>query len=331
MSLIEVSHRGKEFVAVMDRARQLVKDLLMLDDRYEVLFLQGGASLQFAMIPYNLLPEGATAAYLDTGTWAANAIKQARYFGEPDVVASSKADQYAHIPKDFALKANHSYFHFTSNNTIFGTEVHDMDGFVAKASAHDIPVLVDMSSDIFARPIDGKQYGLIYAGAQKNLGAAGTTVVAIRKDLLGSSGRAIPSMLDYAVHIEKDSMFNTPSVFAVYTCMLTMEWILQEGGLSEMEQRNQAKARLLYSEVDRNGLFRGTVAPEDRSLMNATFVPHSPDLEAAFLKACTDAGIVGLKGHRSVGGFRASMYNALPLQSVEVLVDVMKEFERTNG
>lgn len=331
LSLVEISHRSKEFVAVMDRAQALVREIYALDDSFEVLFLQGGASTQFCMVPYNLLPTSGSAAYLETGSWAKKAVKEAKLFGNVDVVASSADKNFNYIPKDYEVTPNQSYLHITTNNTIYGTEIHDLNGILNRAGDVEVPVVADMSSDIFAKPIDAHRFGMIYAGAQKNLGPAGTTLVIINKSLLGKADRQIPTMLDYRTHIEKESMFNTPPVFAVYTCMLTLEWIKEQGGLGEMAKRNKAKADLLYNEVDRNPLFTGTTAREDRSLMNATFVMTNADLEPDFQKACSDAGLVGIKGHRSVGGFRASLYNALPIESVEVLVGVMKDFEQKHG
>lgn len=331
LSLIEISHRSKEFVAVMDRAQALVKQIYGLDDSFEVLFVQGGASTQFCMVPYNFLPSSGSAAYLETGSWAKKAVKEAKLFGNVDVVASSADQNFNYIPKDWDLPGGNSYLHITTNNTIYGTEIHDVDSILNKAASRNTPVIADMSSDVFSRPIDASRFGMIYAGAQKNLGPAGATVVIVKKDLLGKVDRAIPTMLDYRTHIEKESMFNTPPVFAVYTCMLTLEWIIEQGGLAAMEKRNRDKADLLYKEVDENPFFKGTTAAEDRSRMNATFVMTNPDLEADFLSACTAAGLVGVKGHRSVGGFRASMYNALPLESVQVLVDVMKDFAEKHG
>ncbi|WP_284652033.1 3-phosphoserine/phosphohydroxythreonine transaminase [Flavobacterium terrisoli] len=321
LSILEISHRSKDFVAVMDEARALVLELLGLEGKgYQVLFLQGGASLEFLRVPQNLMKVDGKAAYLDTGTWANNAIKEAKLFGETVVVASSKDQNYNHIPTDYTIPAEASYFHCTSNNTIFGTQMKTFP-------KTDIPVVCDMSSDIFSRTLDFSQFDLIYAGAQKNMGAAGATLVVVKEEILGKSGRTIPSILDYEKHIKAESMYNTPSVFAVYTCLLTLQWLKNQGGIAAIEKVNEAKAHLLYSEIDRNPLFIGTANPEDRSIMNATFLLVNPEHQETFDKMWKEAGISGLPGHRSVGGYRASMYNALPLESVQVLVDVMKAFE----
>lgn len=321
LSILEISHRSKDFVAVMDEARALVLELLGLEGKgYQALFLQGGASLEFLMVPYNLMKTDGKAAYLDTGTWANNAIKEAKLFGETVVVASSAAQNYNHIPTDYSIPADANYFHCTSNNTIFGTQ---MKSFPKTT----VPVVCDMSSDIFSRTLDFSQFDLIYAGAQKNMGAAGATLVVVKEEILGKTGRAIPSILDYQKHIKAESMYNTPSVFAVYTCLLTLQWLKNQGGIAAIEKINEAKANLLYNEIDRNTMFIGTANPADRSFMNATFLLVNPELQESFDKMWKAAGISGITGHRSVGGYRASMYNALPLESVQVLVDVMKEFE----
>jgi len=318
LSLIEISHRSKDFVAVMEKARSLVLELLHLENKgYEVLFLQGGASLEFLMVPYNLLKTNGKAVYLDTGTWSSKAIKEVKKLGNVDVVASSKDKDYSYIPKGYTIDKNADYFHCTSNNTIRGTQIKDFP-------KTDIPLVCDMSSDIFSRELDFTQFDLIYAGAQKNMGPAGTTLVVVKTDLLGKTGRDIPSMLDYQIHIDKDSMFNTPAVFPVYVSMLTLQWLKDLGGIKAIEKINNAKAELLYNEIDTNPLFKGTAAKEDRSFMNATFLLTDDSKVAQFDKMLEDAGINGIKGHRSVGGYRASMYNALPLESVEVLVDIMK-------
>jgi phosphoserine aminotransferase len=324
LSLLEVSHRGKDFVAVMDEARNVVRRLLKLDDSYEVLFLQGGASLQFAMVPFNLLSTNGFAAYLNTGVWAKKAIQEAKMMGNVQVVASSEDQNFNYIPKQYDIPSDADYFHCTSNNTIYGTQM--------KAFPEcKVPLVCDMSSDIFSKPFDASKFSLIYAGAQKNMGPAGATLVIVKKDILGKSGRKIPSMLDYQIHIEGESMYNTPPVFPVYASMLTLQWVEKNGGLEGAEARNNAKAQLLYNEIDRNGLFKGTAAAEDRSYMNATFVLKNPELEEQFNKLLKEAGISGLKGHRSVGGFRASIYNAMPMESVQVLVNVMQHFEKTLG
>lgn len=321
LSLIEISHRSKPFVDVIEKARSLVLELLDLENKgYAVLFLQGGASMQFLMTAYNLL--NTKAAYLNTGTWSTKAIKEAKLFGDLIEVASSKDKNFTYIPKNYEIPSNVDYFHCTSNNTIYGTQ---MKSFPKT----EVPMVCDMSSDIFSRSLDFSRFDLIYAGAQKNMGPAGTTVVIVKKEILGKVNRSIPSMMDYALHIEKDSMFNTPSVFAVYVSMLTLEWLKNLGGISFIEKVNEKKASLLYSEIDRNPLFQGVVETEDRSMMNATFVLKEDKLQTKFDTMWKQARINGLGGHRSVGGYRASMYNALPLYSVQALVDVMRELERT--
>lgn len=321
LSLIEVSHRGKDFVAVMENARNLALEHLGLQNKgYQALFLQGGASLEFLMIPYNLLEK--KAAYLNTGTWANKAIKEAEILGEVIEVESSKDLNYNYIPKNYSIPSDADYFHCTSNNTIFGTQ---MKSFPKT----DVPMVCDMSSDIFSRELDFSQFGLIYAGAQKNMGPAGTTLVVVKEEILGKVSRQIPSMLNFKSHIEKESMYNTPSVFAVYVSMLTLEWLKNIGGISVIEKINNEKAALLYTEIDRNSLFKGHVANnEDRSVMNATFNLTDENQKETFDTLLKEAGISGLNGHRSVGGYRASMYNALPLESVNVLVEVMQELER---
>lgn len=318
LSLIEISHRSKPFVDVMENARALVLELLNLENKgYSVLFLQGGASLEFLMIPYNLLKIDGKADYLDTGTWSSKAIKEVKNLGDVNVVASSKDKDYTYIPKDYTIDENASYFHCTSNNTIRGTQ---MKNFPKTT----IPLVCDMSSDIFSRELDFSQFDLIYAGAQKNMGPAGTTLVIIKDELLGKTGRSIPSMLDYQIHIDKDSMYNTPSVFAVYVSMLTLEWLKDLGGIKAIEKVNNTKAELLYGEIDSNPLFEGTAVKEDRSYMNVTFRLTDESKKETFETSLKENGINGLNGHRSVGGYRASMYNALPLESVEVLVGLMR-------
>ena len=321
LSLLEISHRSKDFVAVMEEARALVLELLDLKDKgYQAIFLGGGASLEFLMVPYNLMKENGKAAYLDTGTWASGAIKEAKFFGDTVVVSSSKEQNYNHIPKGYTIPADADYFHCTSNNTIFGTQIKEFP-------ATDIPVVCDMSSDIFSRKLDFSKFDIIYAGAQKNMGPAGTTLVVIKEEILGKTGRTIPSMLDYEKHIKADSMYNTPPVFPVYASLLTLQWLKKLGGIEAIEKINNAKAALLYTEIDRNPLFRGSAAVEDRSNMNATFLLNDESHTSKFEEMLKIAGINGLPGHRSVGGYRASMYNALPLESVQVLVDVMKALE----
>ncbi len=321
LSVMEVSHRGKEFVAVMDEAQALFKELLDIPEGYEVLFLGGGASTQFCMIPYNLLNK--KAAYLNTGTWANKAQKEAKLFGEVVEVASSKEAIYNFIPKGYEIPADADYFHITTNNTIYGTEIkEDMD--------INVPLVADMSSDIFSRPVDVSKYAMIYGGAQKNLAPAGVTFVIIRKDILGKVERTIPTMLKYETHIDGGSMFNTPPVLPVFAALQTLKWIKAEGGIKEMERRNIEKADILYNEIDRNPMFKGTVVdPADRSLMNICFVMAEgyQELEKEFFALTAERGMSGLKGHRSVGGFRASTYNALSKESVEALVQAMQDFE----
>ncbi|MDE6859693.1 MAG: 3-phosphoserine/phosphohydroxythreonine transaminase [Duncaniella sp.] len=321
LSLLEVSHRSKEFVAVMDEAQQLVKELLDVPEGYQVLYLGGGASLQFCMAPMNLLKS--KAGYLDTGTWAANAIKEARLFGDVEVLASSKEANYTYYPKGYEVPDDLDYLHITTNNTIYGTELRtDLDV--------KVPLVADMSSDIFSRPVDVAKYDLIYAGAQKNLGPAGATLVIVKEDALGKVERAIPTMLDYRTHIKKGSMFNTPPVLPVYASLMTLRYYKEQGGVKEMQKRDEAKAALLYDAIDSSKMFVGTVTDADsRSIMNVCFVmtPEYKELEKDFIDFCSARGIVGIKGHRSVGGFRASLYNALPIESVQVLVGAMKDFE----
>lgn len=320
LSLMEISHRTKEFQAVMDEAQALFKELLDIPEGYSVLFVGGGASLEFCMVPYNLLEK--KAAYLNTGVWAKKALKEAKLFGEVVEVASSADANYTFIPKDYTIPADADYFHITTNNTIYGTEIRkDLDS--------PVPLIADMSSDIFSRPVDVSKYGMIYGGAQKNLSMAGVTFVIVKNELLGKVSRPIPTMLDYRTHVEKGSMFNTPPVVPIYCALQTLKWIKAQGGVKEMERRAQERADLLYAEIDRNKLFRGTAEKEDRSLMNICFVmaDEYKELEADFLKFATEKGMSGIKGHRSVGGFRASCYNAMPLEGVQALVDCMKEFE----
>ena len=320
LSILEVSHRSKEFSAVIEEAAQLVKELLEVPEGYHVLFLGGGASMQFCMVPFNILKK--KAAYLETGTWAVNAIKEAKLFGEVDVVASSKEANFTYIPKDFVIPADADYFHFTTNNTIFGTEVRkDIDS--------PVPLVADMSSDIFSRPIDVSKYNIIYAGAQKNLAPAGVTIAIVKEDALGQVERAIPTMLDYRTHIKKGSMFNTPPVLPIYAALQTLKYYKSLGGVAAIEKVDVEKATKLYDAIDSCKLFVGTAATEDRSIMNVCFVmkPEYAELEKEFVEYATSKGMVGIKGHRSVGGFRASLYNALPMESVDALIATMKEFE----
>ena len=323
LSLIEMSHRSKPFVEVMDEVRSLTKELLKLPDRFEILYLQGGASLGFLTTAYNLIPEGGSAAYIDTGTWANKAIKEAKHLGDIEVVASTKESGYTGVPQIGAVDSKHSFLHFTTNNTIYGTQYKQMPSDVG------VPLVADMSSDIMSREFDASQFKLIYAGAQKNMGPAGTVMYALDRDAIGKTGRDIPSYLDLGVHIGKDSMFNTPPVFSVFTTLLTMRWLKNLGGVAAIEKINDEKAALLYSEINRNSLFTGHADVDSRSNMNLTFRLNDDSKEARFDELWNEAGISGIKGHRSVGGYRASMYNAMPLESVQVLVDVMKEFERT--
>lgn len=322
LSLLEVSHRGKDVIAVFDRAISLVKSLLHIGDDYSIIFLQGGASLQFSMVPANFLNN--KAAYLNTGVWASKAIKEAKLYGNTEVVASSEDRNFSYIPKEYSIPTDADYFHITSNNTIYGTQMRTFP-------KSPVPLFCDMSSDIFSHRFDATQFDLIYAGVQKNMGPAGATMVILKKELLQKIKRTLPSMLNYAIHIEGESMFNTPPVFAVYVSMLTLDWLDKNGGVEWAENRNRAKANLFYSELDRNTQFVGTVDIEDRSWMNANFVLTAPEKEAAFKTLLKQANISGLDGHRSVGGFRASMYNAMDLETVQVLVDVMKSFEQNNG
>ena len=322
LSILEISHRSKDFQAVIDEAVALFKEILNIPEGYSVLFLGGGASMQFCMVPYNFLEK--KAAYLNTGVWAKKALKEAKAFGEAVEVASSAEATYNYIPKGYVIPEDADYFHVTSNNTIYGTEIHgDLDS--------PVPMIADMSSDIFSRPVDISKYICIYGGAQKNLAPAGATFVIVKDEALNKVSRYIPTMLNYQTHIEGGSMFNTPPVLPIYSAMLTLRWIKANGGVEEMARRAKERAELLYGEIDRNKMFRATVAnPEDRSYMNICFVMSDEykDLEADFMKFATERGMVGIKGHRSVGGFRASCYNAMPLESVQALVDCMQEFEK---
>ncbi len=321
LSILEISHRSKDFVAVMDEARAIVKRLMNLGDDYEVLYLGGGASLQFLMVPYNLMKAAnGKAAYLDTGTWAAGAIKEAKGFGTVDVVGSSKEQKYSFIPKDYTVGSEYDYFHCTSNNTIYGTQMKTFPKV-------ETLMVCDMSSDIFSRVIDYSQFDLIYAGAQKNMGPAGVTLVVVKKSILGQTGRTIPSILNYQNHIDKESMYNTPPVFPVYATLLTLQHLEKNGGIAAAEARNETKAKLLYEEIDSNPLFETFCQKEDRSLMNVSFQLLDESRKEEFDAAWKAAGINGLNGHRSLGGYRASMYNALPIESVQVLVDVMKNLK----
>jgi phosphoserine aminotransferase len=319
LSLLEISHRSKNFERVMDEARQTVRDLFQVGNEYEVLYLGGGASLQFAMVPYNLLRENGFAAYVNTGVWATKAIKEAKLIGETRVLASSEDKKFTYVPKGYEIPKDADYLHVTSNNTIFGTQMQSFPDC-------PVPLVCDMSSDIFSRKVDASKFALIYAGAQKNMGPAGSTMIMVKKDALGKTGRKMLSMLDYNVHIKGGSMYNTPPVFSVYVTLLTMKWLQKNGGIPWIEDLNRKKAELLYSEIDSNPMFKGTTAVEDRSRMNVCFLLTKTELEPEFDKFWKDAGISGLRGHRDVGGYRASLYNALPLESVKVLVEVMREF-----
>jgi phosphoserine aminotransferase len=324
LSLLEMSHRSAGFEAVMSNAQQLVKELLNLNDDYEVLFLSGGASSQFFMVPMNILGSDETACYVDTGTWANKALKEAKNFGQVNVIASSKESNYSYIPRSYPIPDDAKYLHLTSNNTIFGTQYH----WFPETS---LPIVCDMSSDIFSRPIPIEKFGLIYAGAQKNMGPAGTTLVVVRKDLMKTANRTIPTMLNYNTHAKDGSMHNTPPVFPIYVSMLTMQWVKNQGGLEAMQVRNEDKAAILYDEIDANPLFRGTALREDRSRMNVCFLANTPETETLFAKLAKENGCDGIKGHRSVGGFRASIYNAMEKESVQVLVDLMQEVSRKLG
>lgn len=323
LSVMEISHRSSQWVECMNRAFSLAKELLSIPEGYEILFLTGGASSQFYMSAMNLLDTNEKAGYINTGTWSNKAIPEAALFGSVIEIGSSKDNNYKYVPKNLN-KSDVKYVHYTSNNTVFGTQFHDLPDTSA-------PLVADMSSDIFSKPIDISRHDLIYCGAQKNMGPAGVTLVIVNKEALGKTGRTIPTMLDYRTHIKKDSMFNTPPVLPIYVSMLTMQWVKDNGGVNAMEKRNKAKAELLYNEIDKNELFYGFVAKEDRSLMNACFGLHNESLKDDFLSMADQAGICGIQGHRSVGGFRASMYNAMNIESVEVLVNVMQSFSQKYG
>lgn len=324
LSVLEISHRSKQFVAVVDQAVALFKELLSIPEGYSVLFLGGGASMQFCMVPYNLL--ATKAAYLNTGEWSKKAIKEAKLFGEVDIVASSEDKNFNYIPRGYTIPTDADYFHITSNNTIFGTQIHE-------DPVSPVPLIADMSSDIFSRPIDVSKYAIIYGGAQKNLAPSGVAFVIIKNDILGKVDRMIPTMLKYETHISKESMFNTPPVLPIFSALQTLQWLKDQGGVAEIEKVNIKKSNLLYDEIERNSLFKPTIpAKEDRSRMNVCFVMNEgfEHLEKSFNDFATEKGMVGIKGHRSVGGFRASLYNALPYASVEALVAVMQEFEKMN-
>lgn len=323
LSILEISHRSAEFEAILNEAVSLVKELFNVPAGYSVLFLQGGASTQFAMVPYNLLPSGGKAVYLDSGVWASKAIKEAKYFGEPVVIATGKENNYKSIPTNYEIPADAAYFHITSNNTIYGTQLQHFP-------KSPVPMICDMSSDIFSRVVNVADFGLIYAGAQKNMGPAGTTLVIVKDEILGKVDRKIPAMFNYQTQIEGGSMYNTPPCFAIYVSMLTLRWLKAKGGVAAIEKENDAKAAALYAEIDRNPFFKGVCVPEDRSKMNVCFLTENHEHEKPFLKLCDEKGIVGVKGHRSAGGFRASIYNALPITSVYALIDAMQEFAEKN-
>lgn len=327
LSILEIGHRTKIFQAVMDEVTALLKELMQLDADHEVLFLHGGASTQFFQVPMNLLDEKQTAAYTDTDIWGAKAIKEAKLYGQVDVVCSSKDAGYQFLPKQFNVQPDAAYLHLTTNNTIYGTQWHDLSLFYGK----NVPLVADMSSDILSRQVDFNRFDLIYAGAQKNIGAAGVNIVVVNKNCLGRVSRKLPSMMDYRNHIEAGSMLNTPPVFAIYVCLLTLRWLKHAGGIAGAEKRNLAKAKLFYDTLDALPLFRGTVAKEDRSNMNAVFVMEDPSAEKEFISLCEKERMVGIKGHRTTGGFRISLYNALQLESVQAFTALMQYFATTKS
>lgn len=327
LSILEIGHRTKTFQAVVDEAINTLKDLMRLDASHDVLFLHGGASTQFFQVPMNLLNNEATAAYTDTGVWGAKAIKEAKLYGNVEVVCSSKDANYTYLPKDFSVSKDAAYLHLTTNNTIYGTQWQDLSLFYQKG----VPLVADMSSDILSREVDFNRFDLIYAGAQKNIGAAGVNVVVVNKNSLGKVARKLPTMMDYRAHIEAGSLLNTPPVFAIYVCMLTLRWLKNAGGVAAIEKVNNEKASLFYNTLDSLPVFNGTVAKEDRSKMNACFLAQDETTEKEFLTLCEKEGMIGVKGHRSVGGFRVSMYNALPLESVQAITDLMKHFAQKKG
>jgi len=324
LSILELGHRSKDFAAVIEGADRDLRDLLKIPQEYAILFLGGGASLQFSMVPMNLLPEGATADYTDTGTWANKALKDARLYGNVNVACSSKETTYNHIPKDLKLSRDAQYLHITSNNTIYGTQWKEFPKY-------DGVMVADMSSDFLSRPVDVKRFGLIYAGAQKNAGPAGVVIVIVRKDLVGKSGRKLPPMLNYEEHIKENSLLNTPPVFAVYVVSEVLKWLKGKGGVEGIQKINERKAARLYQAIDESKLFKGSVAKEDRSLMNVCFVIGDEAKEKKFLDEGKQRGLINMAGHRSVGGFRASLYNAMPEEGVDALIAFMKEFEKNNG
>lgn len=327
LSILEIGHRTKLFQPVVEEAVSLLKELMQLDSDHEVIYLHGGASTQFFQVPMNLLNENASAAYTDTDIWGAKAIKEAKLFGKVNVIASSKDKNYTYLPKDFVVDPSSAYLHLTTNNTIYGTQWQDFSIFYNR----NIPLVADMSSDILSRQLDFNKFDLIYAGAQKNIGAAGVNVVVVNKNILGKADRQIPSMMDYRNHIEANSLLNTPPVFAIYVCMLTLRWLKNNGGIAFAEKRNEAKANLFYETIDNSSIYKGTVAKEDRSKMNAVFVMEDAEIEKEFLSLCEKEGMIGVKGHRTTGGFRVSMYNAMSFEGVKALIDLMKYFEQTKA
>jgi len=327
LSILEIGHRTKFFQTVIEEAVATLKELMQLDSDHEVLYLHGGATTQFFQVPMNLLDEKAIASYTDTDIWGSKAIKEAKLFGKVEVVASSKDKNYSYLPKDFVVDPSTAYLHLTTNNTIYGTQWQDLSLFFNK----NVPLVADMSSDILSRQLDFNKFDLIYAGAQKNIGAAGVNVVVVNKNILGKVNRQLPTMMDYRNHIEANSLLNTPPVFAIYVCMLTLRWLKNKGGIIEAEKRNEVKAKLLYDTLDNSSVYKGTVAKEDRSLMNAVFTIENPDVEKEFLQLCEKEQMIGVKGHRTTGGFRISIYNAMPYESVKALTDVMKYFEQTKA
>lgn len=324
LSILEIGHRTPLFEDILNEAISLIKELMSLDNEHEVLFLHGGATTQFMQVPYNLLDETKTAAYIDNGIWGSKAIKEAKLFGNVEVVASSKDKNHTYIPKDFTVSDNAAYLHYTTNNTIEGTQWHSIP-------KTNVPLIADMSSDILSCQMDFNQFALLYAGAQKNMGAAGVNLVVVNKNILGKTSRKIPSILDYKVHIQNNSMLNTPPVFAIYVSMLTLRWLMKTGGVGGIENLNNQKADLLYNTLDRLPLFKPKVAKEDRSKMNIVFTMDDPAVEKEFLEVCKREGMYGVKGHRTVGGFRVSLYNALPLRSVQTLVELMEDFSSSHS
>ena len=327
LSILEIGHRTKLFQPVIEEAVSTLKELMQLDSDHEILFLHGGASTQFFQVPMNLLDEKALASYTDTDVWGSKAIKEAKLFGRVEVVASSKDKNYSYLPKQFVVDPSSAYLHLTTNNTIYGTQWKDLSLFFNK----NVPLVADMSSDILSRQIDFNKFDLIYAGAQKNIGAAGVNVVVVSKNCLGKVSRQLPTMMDYRNHIEANSLLNTPPVFAIYICMLTLRWLRNNGGIAEAEKRNEVKAKLLYDALDNSSIYKPTIPTEDRSLMNAVFIIENAEVEKEFLLLCEKENMVGVKGHRTTGGFRISMYNAMPYDSVKALTDLMKYFEQTKA